>query len=306
MPFMWLSSSLVIGLLLGFSLWPALLIGAIITPTDPVVASSIVTGPVAEENLPWPLRRLISSESGLNDGLGYAFVLLPILAIDLPPAEAARVWFLRVLLWEIAGAVVLGILFGYAAGHMLKFVERRKMIEEPSLVAYTTALALTTLSAVNLMGSDGILAVFVCGIAFDQTVAASDRESESRVVEGVDRFFTLPIFGLLGLLAPWQQWLELGWTCVALALVILGVRRLPLFLVLGLRIQDMQKTPDYIFAGWFGPIGVAALYYVALAAKQSTVPQAWPTVSLIVSFSIFVHGLTATPFTRLYSRFAHP
>ena len=76
MPLMWIVSGLLTYLILGIPFLVAMLIGAVVTPTDLVVSSSIVTGDVAEENLPNRLRHLISAESGYNDGLGLPFVLL--------------------------------------------------------------------------------------------------------------------------------------------------------------------------------------------------------------------------------------
>jgi sodium/hydrogen antiporter len=302
MPFMWLSSSLIAGLFLGLPAWAALLIGAIMAPTDPVVASSIVTGPIAEDKLPERLRHLLSAESGINDGFAYAFVLLPILMLTRPAGEAVQHWIFMVLPWDIVGAVLVGALIGYVAGRLLWLSEEKKAIEEPSILAFTTALALSTLAAVKLMGSDGILAVFVCGIAFDQAVSRDERAQEKRVVAGVDRFFILPVFVLLGLLIPWQEWLDLGWTGVLLALAVLFLRRLPLFLALGGQLSDLRGVSDRTFAGWFGPIGVAALYYAAVASKRTEVEEVWPVVSLVVCVSIAVHGLTSTPFSRWYGR----
>jgi NhaP-type Na+/H+ or K+/H+ antiporter len=85
MPLMWLAGGLLAYLILGVPFWVAALIGAIVTPTDPVVASSIVAGGVAERNLPAPLRHAISSESGFNDGLTLPFVVLPVLVLTEPP-----------------------------------------------------------------------------------------------------------------------------------------------------------------------------------------------------------------------------
>jgi NhaP-type Na+/H+ or K+/H+ antiporter len=81
MPLMWIVSGLLVYLILGLPFWVAVLIGAIITPTDPVVASSIVAGGVAERNLPSSLRCAISAESGFNDGLALPFVVLPVLVL---------------------------------------------------------------------------------------------------------------------------------------------------------------------------------------------------------------------------------
>ena len=87
MPLMWVASGLLVYLILGCPFWVSLLIGTIITPTDPVVTSSIVAGGVAERNLPAPLRCAISAESGFNDGLALPFVVLPVFVLTEPSRE---------------------------------------------------------------------------------------------------------------------------------------------------------------------------------------------------------------------------
>ena len=103
MPLMWVVSGLLVYLVLGLPFWVAVLIGAIVTPTDPVVASSIVAGGVAERNLPTPLRHAISSESGFNDGLALPFVVLPVLVLTEPPREVLGHWLTHTVLLEILG-----------------------------------------------------------------------------------------------------------------------------------------------------------------------------------------------------------
>ena len=101
MPLMWLGSGLLAYLILGLPLWVAALVGAIVTPTDPVVASSIVAGGVAERNLPAKLRNAISAESGFNDGLALPFVVLPVLVLTEPPGEVLSHWLTHTILLEI-------------------------------------------------------------------------------------------------------------------------------------------------------------------------------------------------------------
>ncbi|MEX1197395.1 MAG: cation:proton antiporter [Pseudohongiellaceae bacterium] len=305
MPFMWLCSSAVAGLTLGLGAGTALLIGAIITPTDPVVASTVVTGPVAKENLPSYLRHIISSESGANDGLAYVFVMIAVFVLTLAPNESITASMAEVMVVDILGAVLMGVAIGYAAGFALRKAEEKQIIDQPSFLMITTALALVTLATVKLAGSDGILAVFAAGLAFAQQIDPRERQEEERVVEGVDRFFTSPIFLLLGLMIPWEAWLSLGWPVLNLAVLVLFLRRLPLFIVLGGRLRDLPRKTDGAVSGWFGPIGVAALYYAAFAHHQTHIPDLWPIVSLIVSVSIVAHGLSAMPFSLLYRRI-HP
>ncbi len=302
MVLMFVVSGLLAYAVLGVSFWAAMLIGAVVTPTDPVVASSIVQGEVAEENLPARLRHLLACESGANDGLAYPFVFLAILMIQEPPGRALAGWVTRIVLWEVLGAVVLGAAIGYAAGKALEWSRRRGDIREPSFLAYSLALALTTLGSTRLVGTDGILAVFVAGIAFSAAVDTETQGREERVDEAVNRFFVLPVFVLLGLSLPWAEWASLGWRGVTLAALLLLLRRPPWVLALGGRVPALQGPRDAPFAGWFGPIGVAALYYAALSEHTVGLHEVWVVGSLVISASVVAHGLSAAPITRLYGR----
>lgn len=304
MPLMWLFGSAIAHSILGISWLDALLIGAIVTPTDPVVATSIVTGELAHQYLPASLRHAISAESGANDGLAYPLVLLPILLKQRPPSDVPLDWLGRVLVWEVGFAIVLGILLGLAAGYLLEWAERWDTIEKNSFLTYTVALSLTALGLAKLLGSDGILAVFVTGLAFGTIVSAQERAQEERVQEAFDRFFTLPIFALLGASLPWQEWVELGWRGVTLAVAILLFRRLPVLWLLAWQLGKLRRPRNIWFMGWFGPIGIAALYYANFVHRQTGLEDIWIVSSLVICTSIVVHGITATPFTLRYGRWA--
>ncbi len=303
MPFMWLASGLLVYLILGLPLLAALLVGAVVTPTDPVVSSTIVTGDVAEENLPGRLRHTLSAESGVNDGLAYPFVFLPILLLARPPGEAWTHWVTHTLLWEVGGAVLFGTVVGYGVGRLLEWAERKDSIEESFFLVYTIALSLVVLGAAKLLGSDGILAVFVAGLGFDFAVKG-DREQQRRVQEASTRFFILPIFVLLGLTIPWEGWTELGWGGPILVVAVLLLRRLPVVLALNPLMRGVRGGANALFLGWFGPIGVAALYYANLSIRETGIEAAWTVGSLVICASILAHGLTAAPLTKLYGRHA--
>ncbi|WP_254524861.1 cation:proton antiporter [Natrinema caseinilyticum] len=157
------------------------------------------------------------------------------------------------------------------------------------------------LGGVKLLGSDGILAVFVAGLLFNRFAEATDEVDEQKVQETVLRLFTVPIFVLFGLVMPWNQWLALGWSGVALAGCILLFRRVPTMVVFD-RTVDPIGTRGALFAGWFGPIGIAAIFYATVAHRFLGAEIVWAVTSLVVASSIFVHGITATPLTKLYGR----
>ncbi len=302
MVLMWLASGLLAFFVLGVSFWAAMLIGAVVTPTDPVVSSTIVQGDLAEKNLPARMRHLLSGESGANDGLAYPLVFLSILMLQHPPGEALRDWLVQVLLWEVGAAIVLGALMGYGAGKLLEFAQSRGYVTQPSYLAYTLALSLAVLGSTRLLGTDGILAVFAAGVALNIAVETDDATQEERMQEAVNRFFVLPVFVLLGLALPWGEWADLGWKGPVLAALILLLRRLPWMLALTPLIPRAGGTRDGLFLGWFGPIGVAALFYATLAEQEAGLHEAWVVGSLVISASVLVHGVSAAPLTRLYGR----
>lgn len=299
---MWVASSVLVGWLLGLSLWAALLLGAAITPTDPVVASSIVTGQFAKKHLPLRLRTTLSAESGANDGLAYGFAMLPILMLSHAPDEAWSHWLVDSVLIGICGAALLGTIVGFIAARALTFAERKKLVASTSLLGYTVAFSLLTLGLAKLIQTDGVLAVFAAGLAFNLASNKREEHEEENIQEAVAKLFTLPMFVLFGIALPLHEWAVLGWPLLTLAVLILLLRRLPVVLLLSPAWRDTLNTRDSLYLGWFGPIGIAAIYYSVLAHSHLHDPFYWHAASALIFASIMVHGVSAAPLSRLYSR----
>ena len=305
---MWAASAGLAWLVLGLSGWEAALVGAVIVPTDPVLAGSIVTGRQAREHLPRRLRDAISLESGANDGLALPFVALALAFLphvhgdpagDGDPAGGGLSrWLTHAVLWEVAFGGLLGAACGWAAGKALRLSERHRDIDHPALLTYAAAVAAATLGLSYTLGLDAPLAVFAAGLALASTLRRGDREEEVEVQEGVERLILLPAFLVLGAALPWAAWAELGWRGPAFAAAVLLFRRPPWVWLLGRWCRDLPRTRDRLFAGWFGPIGIAAVFYAAEARHASEV--AWPAATLCVAASVLAHGATATGFTRRY------
>lgn len=304
MPLMWLSASAVAYLVFSIPVSVALLIGAVITPTDPVVSTSIVTGHTAEACLTRRLRHALSAESGFNDGLAFPFVALGILLLsNKSNPEVMNEWLRVAWLLKTLMAVALGGMLGYAAAKLLHLAERFEGLEIDSFLSYALALSLLAFAGAELVGANGILAVFIAGIAFSFKARAGERVQEENIQEAVNRFFTLPIFLLIGLALPWAEWVELGWSGILFAIGVLLFRRFPVWMLLsgfspGLRRREMA------FAGWFGPVGIAALYYALHAEKETGNALVWPLATLVICTSVVAHGFTAAPFSRVLKRVA--
>ena len=88
-----------------------------------------------------------------------------------------------------------------------------------------------------------------------------------------------------------------------LVVAVLLLRRLPAVLVLRPLLGSLRgKTRDVLFLGWFGPVGAAALYYAAFSLRETGIEAAWTVGSLVICASLLVHGVSATPLTKLYGR----
>lgn len=299
MPLMWAISSGLVYWILDLPFWLALLIGAIITPTDPIASTPIVSGEVAEKSLPARLRHVISADSGANDGLAYLFVLLPILMLTRPSHEAVSHWLTKTLLWEVIAATVIGIVIGYVAAKLLQFADERDLIEGEWRLIYTVALALFTAGLGRIIATDEVLLVFAAGVVFTQLLSEEERNEEDHGQEAVNRFFSVPIFALLGTAIPWDGWIELGWPGLACAIAVIALRRPLAILVLSRFIGSVRGSGEALFVGWFGPIAVAAMYYASLAERKVHEPLIWDIVSLVICVSVVVHGMSAAPLTRL-------
>lgn len=174
---------------------------------------------------------------------------------------------------------------------------------QTSYLVFSVSLTLMVLGATKLAGTNGLLGVFVAGLAFQLVLSYSEDQEEERIQEAVNDFFLLPVFVLLGLALPWSGWAELGWRGPALAAAVLLLRRLPAFLAFGPLMASVRGMREAAFLGWFGPIGVAALYYANLSLHKAGNDLPWIAGSLVICTSVVVHGVTATPFTRILGRF---
>ncbi|MFC7142786.1 cation:proton antiporter [Halosimplex aquaticum] len=298
MALMSLATGLLVWGLLGTSVLVALLVGATVASTDPIVASTIVTGPVAKRTIPARVRQFISAESGSNDGAAYPLVLLPILLLNRPTGDALSRWAVYVVGWQVLGAVVLGATLGYAAGRLFAWSDRTDIVEQRGFVAYTLALTFVVLGAARLLTVDGILAAFTAGIAYRMAPGDQQPSEEQTVQQAMTKFFVLPMFVLFGVAIPWDGWFALGSRGVVLAVLVLLVRRPPVVVALSTWIRPLRTRKDIGFTAWFGPIGVSTIFYATFAVQRTGLGRVWTVASLLLFASLLGHGLTATPASK--------
>jgi NhaP-type Na+/H+ or K+/H+ antiporter len=281
---------------LGVGFAVAVLLGVALCPTDPVLASGVVTGEPAERDIAERSRQLLSVESGANDGLA-----LPLVLIGLAIAGGGVSGALTESVWQVAAGVSVGVVAGWLAGRALRAGERHGVTEGAPALFFTLLLALGVLGLAGLLHADGVLAVFVAGLAFNAAGTGAERGGEVRVDEGINRFVVIPLFVAFGAALPLGEWARLGWRGVLMVVGVLLLRRLPVVLLLRRPLRLAWRDAAYL--GWFGPVGISALFYLTLEADRFSVdPVVLVAGSLVVAASVVAHGLTGSPGRRLYAR----
>jgi NhaP-type Na+/H+ or K+/H+ antiporter len=294
---MWAAGAAVAYWCLGLPPLVCLLVGAIIAPTDPVLSAPVVSGELARRAVPADLRHAITAESSINDGLAGPFVMLPVALLTVA-GSVVHEWLLQAVLWEVGSAVVAGAAAGLVASRLLRWANQLGA-DRSSLLTIALALALATLTGLQAIGGNGVLGAFVAGAVLNQFYEDEYQEHQEHFNEAITRFFDLPIMILLGAAAPWQAWIGMGWRAPAFAAGVLLLRRIPAWLLLRRFMPWAHSLPENLFAGWFGPVGAAALFYALDAQDRTGLTILWPVVSLAAAASILAHGLTGTHLSAL-------
>lgn len=305
MPLMLVVASGILWAMLGVSFLVALLLAAIITPTDPVVTTPIVTGSMAQENIPEDVRLNLSSESGLNDGLGYLLVMAPVLLLTQPQSAWHEI-FTTVLLQEVLGAFLFGAVAGYLLGKLFVLAKDKGLMEENSYLGFIVPAGLLVLGAAQLLHTNSVLAVFIAGAVFGQVIPERDEQQEEKVNDAVNQFFLLPVFILLGLALPVHEWALLGWLPVVVMLLAVLLRRLIALWAVRPLLKTVHSRPETLFLSWFGPIGISALFYAMVAQRHTGNQEIFIYTSLAVTLSVLVHGLSTAPACRWLAHHTPP
>ncbi|SNX82925.1 related to Na+/H+-exchanging protein [Melanopsichium pennsylvanicum] len=315
----WFATALLIwGLIPNLTFLESLCIAAAVTPTDPVLANSITTGRYAEKHVPANVRNIIVAESGANDGLGFPFLYLAIYLLartgeDQGSSIGTEVgrWVYAVVIYQILLSIAFGSLIGYLARKSLKWAESRSYIDKANFFAYGLGLAFFTLGTTGLFGSDDILACFIAGNSFTWDDWFRIRTEDNDFQEIIDTVLNMTVFVYIGAIIPWTDYsnpeLQLtGWRVVVLALTVLLLRRPPWVIAATRAIPALRDFKESAFAGWFGPIGVGAVFYIQVALRQ--LPDDGtrdrlraiysPVVLFMVFASVLTHGITI-PISKL-------
>ncbi len=272
-------------LLIGLDWTRAFLLGALLSPTDPVLSSSVVTNP----RVPRLVRHSLNLESGLNDGLALPPVLA--LAAALTIGQSDFVWW-RFVLEDVGLGFAFGIALGLLASLLLP---RGNTISAPVRMLLAFGAAFVTYGTTVLPPhGNGYIAVFVAAITLGigrPDVRAGVAARSDTVLELVK----LGIFVVFGSLLTLHGLFGDGWAAVGLVIVtLLLARPIALWIALaGLRV-DWATTA---FMAWFGPKGVATMTFALLVLAKPIAgnERIFDLAALVVVTSVIAHGLTDAP-----------
>lgn len=287
--------------------WPfalALLLAAVLSPTDPVLAAEVRVGePTDAEQDEDEVRFTLTSEAGLNDGLAFPFVLAALAAASAAAAGRPFEWIGGWLLTDLLGRAAVGVLTGLAIGLLLGRMFFRARVSALRLSEHMegfVALGATFVSygVAELLHGYGFLAVFVTACA----IRSAERSHGYHKVlheftEQVERLLTAFLLFLLGGYLATGGLGALDWPGALVAvLLVLVIRPVTGWVAqLGFR----AGTRERLVTSAFGIRGIGSLYYLAYALGQGAfsahAEELWSVVAFTVLASVMLHGTAATP-----------
>lgn len=282
--------------LLSLSAAGAILLGAVVAPTDPVLASDVQVGPPGRgEDSEAEPRFALTSEAGLNDGLAFPFVNLAIVVAATGwGAEGLAEWVGVDVVWKILA----GLLVGLGAGRGLAIVVFRYC--PPNVVSdgfLAIALTFVTYGATELIHGYGFIAVFVGALAFRRAEKGHEAHRNlHRFAEQTDRLLMAVILVLFGAAIADGLFDPLSWRSVAVGLAFLLVVR-PLAGWVGLAGMGL-RFGERAAISMFGIRGIGTFYYLAHGLGASDIGETearalWAAAGFIVLISVLGHGATA-------------
>ena len=294
-------SGFVIGALMfdAISLWQIALIALILSPTDAALGQAVVKSPL----LPEKLKRTISIESGLNDGIALPPILvcIAVLSTDVATAQESKNW-LNFLLLQLTLGPLVGGLVGWFGGRLVEQASLKGWMSPVFQRMSSISLAVLAFALAEMVHGNGFIAAFVGGVLLGvRTESIRERIQEFSEAEGQQlSLFIFLILGMVGVPIFYQHW---DFAAVVYALLSLTlIRMLPVAIsLIGSGIDWKTRW----FIGWFGPRGIASVLYLLMVIgtlKMEGLEYALSIIALVVILSVLLHGVSAVPLVKKYSR----
>ena len=303
MPISILAVATVAKLFLGFDWGQAILLGAILAPTDPVLASEVQLYHKDDRD---ELRFGLTSEGGLNDALAFPFVYFGIHWLKDPNWENwFKQWVAVDLIWAILAGIFMGIIVTKAVVFIDKWLQKFRKADElmEDFVALSTILLVYSLT--ELVNGYGFIAVFVAGIVVRRSYHDPEKQqSKFEFTEQIEKLLEVATILLLGTILKVQPILTHLNQGLLIAVLLLFVIR-PLGTWISTLGSSLLPANRWLF-GWFGIRGVGSLYYLSYAFGEGLKDELGETIAWItyitVVISVILHGVSATPLMNWYEK----
>ncbi|MBD2344836.1 cation:proton antiporter [Anabaena subtropica] len=298
-------------LFLGMGWGEAILLGAILAPTDPVLASEVQLTDINDKD---ELRFGLTSEGGLNDALAFPFVYFGLFAIkDNNWNNWFKQWVVVDLIWAIAAALIMG----FVVAKTIVWIDEKIQKHRSADVLMEDFIALSTIlltySLTEVVNGYGFLAVFIAGLVVQDSYRNPERPlAQLEFIERLEKLLEVGTILLLGSILLWQPIVNYAYESLIVVIFLFLIIR-----PVGAWISTIGKRPlnsprrrlhrlTRLLFGWFGIRGVGSLYYLAYAFGNGLTGEvaekiAWITYTTIV-VSVVIHGISATPLMNWYER----
>ena len=284
-------------LLTDLTFWEAAIVGTVLAPTDAALGQAVVSNP----RVPGRVRQALNVEAGLNDGLSVPFLALFLtLAVAEEELQPASYW-IHFALEQVGLGILVGVGVGLTGSWFMSWASKREWMTDSSQRLALLALAIIAWALADTVGGNGFIAAFVGGLAVGPTV---ERVGEQliRFTEAEGHMLNLSVFFIFGVLVVGLL-VSLSWHVALYALLSLTViRMLPVALSLyGTHLRGISL----LFAGWFGPRGLASIVLGLLVVAEAPLLSGRDEIELVVALtvllSVLLHGVTAAPLSAVYA-----
>ncbi len=276
-----------------------LLMALVLAPTDAALGKAVVSDKKVPENI----RSTINVESGLNDGIVFP-VLITVTAIIMSGAigEGQGEGWLGYVIKQVIFGSIIGALVGFVGARLSTWVIKKKWMEEHYENLVPIALAIFSYYLAEYFGGNGFIAAFFSGL-FLGNHSEELRDNVENFAESEGELLIMICFLVFGIaflpaFIPYMDWSVLIYSLLSLTIL----RMLPVaFSLIG-----KADFSTMLFIGWFGPRGIASILYMLIVVhKLGSIEgheKIFAVMTLTIFLSIFLHGLSAKPFSNLYSK----
>jgi NhaP-type Na+/H+ or K+/H+ antiporter len=289
--------------LFGLPIAACVLLGAVLAPTDPVLAADTQSAPPGEdEDAPDPVRTALTTEAGLNDGLAFPFTYLAIAIAILGPSPSE--WLVPWALLSVGYKIVVGVLVGWACGWLLaqtfRIAPPKGEVARRVTGSIALPITLLTYGATELVAGYGFIAVFVAAcVVRSQELKTHEHRRLHDFAEEIERLVAALLLMMLGaaLTGPLLHNVTVM-AGVAAAAILLLIR--PAAGMVSL-IGAPLSIPQRVAVSFLGIRGIGSIYYFAYALNHAEFEGRdlmWAVIALTIVGSIVLHGLTARPIVR--------